>query len=135
MEHGVAERCARFHRLDEELELKLLQPLADLAGIRTALQQTEAETTALTNMTTVARSELTTVDARVPATEDVLEHCVRGIGDIKRALLALSTQLDNTRRFVGSVAHAHHDSIMPWLSKEEVECIKGMNPFVPRASD
>jgi len=135
MAHGSAERCARFHRLDEEVELKLLQPLKGLSEIKAALQQAEAETVALGNMATISQGEIAAVGAKLPATEDVLEHCILGICNIKRALLALSTQLDNTRRFVGNVAQAHHESIVPWLSEQELQCIKELNPFVVRASD
>ena len=129
---GTAEeRCARLHQLEEELERKLLVPLEDLTGISSALQQMQLETAALDTMTKVSWKELEIVTTPVPATEDVLEHCTRGVADLKAALSALSVQLDNTRRFVGTIAHAHHQSVMPWLSPQELECIKELNPFVP----
>ena len=133
----TSNRSSRFHQLDKDLEKKLIQPLVEIEDITKNIKQIATEVATLWNLSKVAQSEVISFECaeQMPATVDLIENCAKGISDLQRVVVAIATQIDNTRRFVASIGHAHHDSIMPHLSDEEIECIKQLNPFVVKASN
>jgi hypothetical protein len=126
------DRLDKWQRLDEELEFTMRRPICELEAMQSKMTQSEGEVVALENMCKIAIRELKGCPSDTPACDDVLEHCVRAIVDIKRIHLETTIKLDGTRRFVASAVLEHHDSIMPYMSDEEVRILHEYSPFVVR---
>jgi len=125
----------KWHSLDEELDLTMRQPLAELAAMRALLDQNTAGIEVLDNMCRAATTELREAMERgthAPACEDVLEHCLRAVVNVKRVHRDVLDKLDATRRFVARATIEHHDAVMPHISEDEARVIHAYNPFVVR---
>jgi hypothetical protein len=122
----------RWQDLDAQLAITLKTPLCELDAMQAKMQQSECEVAALDNMCKVAIRERTACPCDTPACDDVLEHCVRAIVDIKRINLEMMAKLDGARRFVAGAVLEHHDSIMPYMTDEEVRVLHEYNQFIVR---
>jgi hypothetical protein len=127
-----AGQSEKWRCIDEELEITMRCPVEALDAMEAKMQQSEAEFVALDNMCQIAVGELLGVNDVTPACEDVLEHCVRAIADIKRVYIDVMKKLEGTRRFVAGAVLEHHDSVMPYMTNEEVQILHQYNPFVVR---
>lgn len=122
------------------LDTKLYQQLADSQieceqMNKILLPVQDVKLTALRNMCKKASAELQKVhEAKLDATLDVMEHCVTQIEELRSVLATLQQQVRNTARFAASAYCDSHASLMPHLSQEELDCINGLNQFIPRAS-
>jgi hypothetical protein len=125
-------RCEKWRRIDEELELAMRTPIGALDAMEAAMLQSDTDVDVLHNMCKIAVLELQEVASETPACEDVIEHCLRAIVDIKRVYTEVMQKLDGTRRFVAGEVLRHHDSVMPYMSEEEVRILERYNPFVVR---
>ena len=129
MPHGTTEECTRWHRLDEEMDMKRREQVTELAQIQKLLLTTEAETESLARMCDVARTEFDDPQSGRDACRDVVEHCTRGICDIKRCIASAYQNIESLRYFIADGERAHHDSVVPHLSSEELATIGKFNLF------
>lgn len=105
---------------------KILLPIQDvrLTALRTMCKQASAE---------LQKVEKTS-EMKLDATLDVMEHCVTQLEELRNVFATLQQQVLNTGRFAASAYRDSHASLMPHLSQEELDCINGLNQFIPRAS-
>lgn len=129
MPHGNQDQCDKWHELDRELFTKLQQPIDDLQKALELLKDKQSTTEALECMCAIARQELLSRATKLEACEDVLEYCVRGITDLRRCIQFALCSIDSCRRFAAGAVLAHHDSIMPHLSSEELATINQFDSF------
>ena len=130
----------RLQELDSQLCNKLKKTKADCQELsKVLLPFQEIQINAIQNMCRKSVQELQQVaqmqpDIKLDASMDVMQHCASELEKIKAALLTLQKQVLHTTRFAATAYNDTHNSMLPHMSQQEIECINDMNQFIPRAS-